>query len=197
MIPFSMDTTVADANLRAMHPGDIWVATIAGEVHAIGRIKPGNSYCVCGNTPPICRRAGLLFSGHARPGRPTCQPCTIATIEIPPNVLAAAREDRRLHLVRAKDADIRRAILVAGDVVGFCHPHDTARGFRLGPLFVLPSHRGRGLIRAAYEQHAAGRRCIAYIHDWNEPSARAHAGAGFVKSRRDRGGWIWVREAVS
>lgn len=115
-------------------------------------------------------------------------------VEIPSEVIAAARREPYIHL-RSKDLSLRRPILYDGRVVGFCHPHETPSGYRLGPIFVMPAYRGRGLTRVAYEQHAAGRRCVAYTHDGNVGSEKAHAAAGFVKHRRGRGGWTWVREA--
>jgi RimJ/RimL family protein N-acetyltransferase len=115
-------------------------------------------------------------------------------IEIPKEVVAAARSEPFIHL-RGKDLHLRRPIVYEGRVVGFCHPHDTPSGYRLGPIFVLPAFRGHGLTRRAYEQHAAGRRCIAYTHHGNVGSEKAHAAAGFVKWRKGRGGWTWVREA--
>lgn len=113
--------------------------------------------------------------------------------EIPPEVVEAARSERFIHL-RAKDLPLRRPILCEGAVVGFCHPHETPSGYRLGPIFVLPSHRGRGLTRAAYEQYAKGRLCVAYVHNGNVGSAKAHAAAGFVQWRRGKGGWTWKRD---
>jgi GNAT superfamily N-acetyltransferase len=115
-------------------------------------------------------------------------------MDIPPEVVAAARAEPFIHL-RAKDLHLRRPIVHGGVVVGFCHPHDTPSGYRLGPIFVLPAYRGRGLTRAAYAQHAAGRRCIAYLHDGNIGSEKAHAAAGFRRWRRRPGGTTWVREA--
>lgn len=117
-----------------------------------------------------------------------------APVEIPAEVIAAARHAPFIHL-RKKDLHLRRPILCEGQVVGFCHPHETPSGYRLGPIFVLLAFRRRGLAQGAYEEHATGRRCIAYIHDGNESSERAHAAAGFRPRRRGRGGWTWVREA--
>jgi RimJ/RimL family protein N-acetyltransferase len=112
---------------------------------------------------------------------------------IPPEVVAAARREQFIHL-RGKDLHLRVPILCNGLVVGFCHPHDTPNGYRLGPIFVLPAYRGRGLTRRAYEEHAGTRRCVAYIHDGNVGSEKAHAAAGFIRRRRGPGGWTWVRD---
>jgi GNAT superfamily N-acetyltransferase len=126
-----------------------------------------------------------------RPSAPPGWPQPVATI--PPEVIAAAKGAPFIHL-RAKDLPFRQPILCDGAVVGFCHPHETPRGFRLGPIFVLPSHRGRGLTRWAYTTYAAGKRCVAYIHDNNLRSENAHAAAGFVRGRRGKGGFTWTRD---
>lgn len=112
---------------------------------------------------------------------------------IPPDMIAFARKESFIT-IRKKDEPLRRAIVLDGEVVGFCHPHPTPNGFRLGPIYVAPEFRGRGLTRVAYEQYAKDRRCVAYIHDGNVGSEKAHAAAGFVKQRKGRGGWTWVRE---
>ncbi len=112
--------------------------------------------------------------------------------EIPDDVLAAARAEKFITL-RKKDLPLRRPILCDGRVVGFCHPHETPGGFRLGPIFVLPAFRGRGLTRAAYAEHAAGKHCIAYIHTGNIGSEKAHEAAGFRRLRYSKGGCTWVR----
>lgn len=113
---------------------------------------------------------------------------------IPDDVLAAAKRERYIHL-RGKDALLRKPIVCEGRVVGFCHPHETPSGFRLGPIFVLPDFRGRGLTRAAYEEHAAGKHCVAYIHTGNVGSEKAHAAAGFTRGRQGASGCTWVRGA--
>lgn len=115
-------------------------------------------------------------------------------LEIPALVITAAKNEPFIHL-RGKDLPLRRPIVCDGAVVGFCHPHPTPRGFRLGPIFVLPSYRGRGLTRAAYAEHAAGKACVAYVHDGNVGSEKAHAAAGFERRARGKGGWTWVRGA--
>jgi L-amino acid N-acyltransferase YncA len=114
---------------------------------------------------------------------------------IPAEVIAAARQAPHIHL-RKKDEPFRTAIVCDDRVVGFCHPHDTAHGFRLGPIFVMPEFRGRGLTRQAYADHAAGRECIAFIHNGNVGSEKAHEAAGFVRGRRLKGGQFWHREAT-
>lgn len=116
------------------------------------------------------------------------------TPSIPREVVAAARKEPFISL-RKKDEPLRRPILCDGQVVGFCHPHDTPHGYRLGPIFVLPAYRGRRLTRAAYDLYAGARRCVAYIHHGNDGSVKAHAAAGFVVRRSNRNGAHWERPA--
>ena len=187
-----MSTRVADENLRVMKPGDVWTFKAPdGWTHDVGVIRPGDSSSYLMGSPSRCGLAKDL-TGHAKPGKPTCPDCL--ALEIPAEVVATARRETFITL-RAKDLNLRRPIRHDGAVVGFCHPHDTASGFRLGPIFVLPEYRGRGLTRYAYGLYAAGKHCVAYIHDGNVGSEKAHAAAGFVKKRRGKGGWTWVREA--
>lgn len=115
-------------------------------------------------------------------------------MEIPSDVLEAARREPFIHL-RKKDLPLRKPIVCEGRVVGFCHPHTTPSGFRLGPIFVLSEFRGRGLTRAAYAEHAQGKFCVAYIHEGNLGSEKAHFAAGFRLWRKGKGGWTWKREA--
>ncbi len=115
--------------------------------------------------------------------------------EIPAEVVAAARREPYIHL-RGKDVPLRRPIRCDGQVVGFCHPHETPNGYRLGPIFVLPAFRGRRLTLAAYAEHALGRTCIAFIHEGNIGSEKAHAAAGFVRGKKRGGGWFWHRSGT-
>ena len=111
---------------------------------------------------------------------------------IPDDMIVAARREPYIHL-RKKDEHLRMPILWGELVVGFCHPHETPNGFRLGPIFVMPLYRGRGFTTKAYETYAKGKTCIAYIHHGNIGSEKAHAAAGFVKLRKGKGGWTWIR----
>jgi len=65
---------VAAANLRAMRKGDVWTVTVGDMVHTTGRIQRGHSFCFL-VAPNSCARCGatLNFTGHATPGRPTCE----------------------------------------------------------------------------------------------------------------------------
>lgn len=88
----------------------------------------------------------------------------------------------------------REPLLADGTVVGFVTPHETRRGWRLGPIFVLPAYRRRGLALAAYEarRHLS---MVAFVADGNVASMALHERAGFARWRRGNGGWHMRREA--
>ena len=64
---------------------------------------------------------------------------------------------------------------------------------RVGPIYVLPEFRGRGLARQAYNW-ADGVPLVAYVHDGNLASARLHVRCGFVTWYRRPGGTYWRRD---
>jgi RimJ/RimL family protein N-acetyltransferase len=90
----------------------------------------------------------------------------------------------------------REALMCDGQVVGFVTPHETAQGWRHGPIFVLPGFRGRGLVEAYYAAHPE-RPCVAFIPDANKASRRMHERAGFVDWKRGPKGWYMRREPLT
>lgn len=113
---------------------------------------------------------------------------------IPEALLRAANKDRGTRgRVRRADAERRVPILCDGLVVGFYTPHESASGYkRIGPVYVLPEYRGRGLVTAIYRSIDGP--MLACIEAWNIDSERLHERAGFLPSRRYSHGWYWVRE---
>lgn len=112
---------------------------------------------------------------------------------VPEEIVRAAREVPELRS-RVFLCSTRREPLTAdGKVVGFVTPHETAQGWRHGPIFVLPGYRRRGLVKAYYDSHPE-RLCVAFIHDGNEASRRMHLAAGFTDWKRGPGGVYMRRE---
>lgn len=86
-----------------------------------------------------------------------------------------------------------RPITANGEPVGFFCPHPAGRGrTRVGPIYVLPEYRGRGLAAQAYAW-ADDTPLIAYVHGENAASVRLHEKAGFAPWYRTRGGAYWRR----
>jgi RimJ/RimL family protein N-acetyltransferase len=107
-------------------------------------------------------------------------------------VNAAASEGWR---VRPPELEKHPILSDRGDVVGFFCPHSAGRGrWRVGPIYVHPSHRGRGLAAQAYSW-ADGVPLVAYTHVDNKASARVHEKLGFVRWYTTRsGGQYWKRD---
>jgi RimJ/RimL family protein N-acetyltransferase len=87
----------------------------------------------------------------------------------------------------------RCPIWADGELVGFFCPHPAGRGRkRVGPIYVLPQYRGRGLAQQAYAW-ADGVPLVAYVHSNNVASERFHERAGFRRWYQTNGGWYWKR----
>lgn len=84
----------------------------------------------------------------------------------------------------------------AGAIVGFVCPHPRADGWwRLGPIFVSPSARGRGLATEAVRRFRfLGLR--HYVPDTAPESLRMHRAAGFTVEREMKRGTVLVLPAV-
>ena len=106
---------------------------------------------------------------------------------IPKAVLDAAKADPDCW-----PRDLRKLapIHCDGEVVGFYHPsRSCAYGRRLGPLFVLPEYRRRGLMRAVYEAESGP--LVAFVLDNNPASLALHLSCGFRHWRRGpKGSWL-------
>ena len=114
-------------------------------------------------------------------------------LAVPEEVVRAAMAEPGLK-GRVFLCSTRREPLVCdGQVVGFVSPHETAQGWRHGPIFVLPAFRKRGLVESYYAAHPE-RLCVAFIQDVNKDSRRSHELAGFVNWKKGTGGWYMRRE---
>jgi GNAT superfamily N-acetyltransferase len=109
--------------------------------------------------------------------------------EIPTEVLQLARKDRWLKGYVKADAH-REPVLLDGVVVGFYTPHIDRNGcLQLGPVFVLPEHRGKGLVTAIYR--AAPEPLVACVEIGNVESERMVERAGLRRWRRYQRVWHW------
>lgn len=75
---------------------------------------------------------------------------------------------------RVKPEAARTAMMVDGVVAGFCTPHETKMGLRLGPLYVAPDYRRMGLAALAWDRFR-DRVCVAFVNNANTASAALHA----------------------
>jgi len=106
-------------------------------------------------------------------------------------MIAEARRDP--HLRRCiKPGQRHEPLLLRGRIVGFVTPHEQREGWRAGPIYVTPSARKQGVMRAFYEAHR-DRTWLAAIKSDNEASEVAHERCGFARLRRCKLGWIWRR----
>lgn len=113
--------------------------------------------------------------------------------EIPAEILAAANRDRGTRGRVKRDAE-RVAIWCDGRIVDFYTPHTAATGERrIGPVYVLPEFRGRGLVAEVYRNTRGP--MLACVEDGNIQSERLHERAGFRRLRRYSHGWYWRRDA--
>jgi RimJ/RimL family protein N-acetyltransferase len=79
------------------------------------------------------------------------------------------------------------------ECVGFVSPHETPSGWRAGPIYVVPEHRGHGHVTAFYREHG-DRVWVAFVAEGNEPSRRMHEAAGFCRWKGSRYG-TWMRRS--
>lgn len=100
--------------------------------------------------------------------------------DIPDEVISAARDEYHVVLT-----GVRRLtpIRYRGRVVGFYSPRRCAFGRRIGPLFVMPAFRRRGLALKAY----------ASVRGPLVASIALHERAGFRRWSRYAAGWWWRR----
>lgn len=118
----------------------------------------------------------------------------MATPLIPLDLLLEANRDHGTRgRVRPKDPTIVRVPIICDDVVvGFYTPHKAADGRgRIGPVYVRPEYRGRGLVTDVYREIVGP--MMACIEDGNTSSERLHTAAGFTRWRRYAHGWYWRR----
>jgi len=114
---------------------------------------------------------------------------------IPRALLLEANRDPGLRgRVHPNDESIERVGIVAdGKVVGFYRPHRAANGrLRLGPIYVTPEYRGRGLVSAVYR--SISEPMMASIVDIHESSRVLHERVGFRRVRRFARGWYYYRD---
>jgi L-amino acid N-acyltransferase YncA len=117
------------------------------------------------------------------------------TVEIPEEIVRAAMAAPELKGRVFLCSTRREALVCDGKVVGFVTPHETASGWRHGPIYVDPEYRGRGLVEAYYAAHPE-RDCVAFVRDDNPASLSMHTSAGFELWKRAKDGAFYRRPAA-
>jgi superfamily II DNA or RNA helicase/RimJ/RimL family protein N-acetyltransferase len=111
---------------------------------------------------------------------------------VPDEVLQAAQDDPAIKGTVLKAGGAYRAPIYADDdIVGFFTPRQEGEVWRLGPVFVMPSSRGKGLASSAVREFMDGRKGRAEIDGDNGASQRLFEASGFVHADGDE----WVKEA--
>lgn len=110
---------------------------------------------------------------------------------VPEEIVRAAMAEPTLR-GRVILSSKRRVPLMHGDqCVGFVTPHESKSGWRAGPIYVVPGHRGHGHVEAFYAQYP-DREWIAFVATGNKSSLAMHKRAGFMPWKAARDGQ-WMR----
>lgn len=95
----------------------------------------------------------------------------------------------------------RRVPLIHGsECVGFVTPHETKSGWRAGPIYVVPGHRGHHHVEEFYRREMREhpeRSWVAFVPKGNTASASLHSRVGFVPWKRSKFGSWYRREATT
>ena len=114
--------------------------------------------------------------------------------DVPEEIVRAAMAEPALRGRVVLCSTRRVRLLCDGECVGFVTPHETASGWRAGPIYVVPEHRGHGHVEAFYASHP-DRAWVAFVPDGARGSLAMHKRAGFVEWKGARNG-RWMRREV-
>lgn len=98
-------------------------------------------------------------------------------------MLADASKDYFLgDVVYLRKTDQMILIMEGRQLVGFAMPRLESGFYRVGPIYVDPAHRSKGVARDFIKSFYASRNGRAYIDPTNAPSRKAFEHAGFVNT---------------
>jgi RimJ/RimL family protein N-acetyltransferase len=103
--------------------------------------------------------------------------------EVPSDILYQGDEHPEITGYVHPEQDLFRVPIKDGDqVVGFFTPRKDGDEWRVGAIFVLPEHRGKGLAGKAIKDFFSGDKLPAYAHVGldNPSSQKAFERAGFI-----------------
>lgn len=81
---------------------------------------------------------------------------------IPDTIVRAAMADTALRGRVILSSKRRVALMYGSECVGFVTPHETKSGWRAGPIYVVPKHRGQRHVEAFYAAHR-DRTWVAFV----------------------------------
>lgn len=110
--------------------------------------------------------------------------------DVPEEIVRAAMPEPVLRGRVILSSRRRVSLMHDGKCVGFVTPHETKSGWRAGPIYVVPAHRGHRHVEEFYAAHK-DRTWVAFVPTGNKASLAMHRRAGFVpwKGARD-GQWL-------
>lgn len=109
---------------------------------------------------------------------------------VPEEIVRAAMAEPVLRGRVILSSQRRVPLMHGSECVGFATPHESNSGWRAGPIYVLPGHRGHGHVEEFYRAHA-DRTWVAFVPASARGSLSAHKRAGFVPWKKGRGGqWL-------
>lgn len=111
---------------------------------------------------------------------------------IPQEIIKAARAEYQCR-GRVRGRDERKPLVFDGEVVGFFTPHVDGRGWnRMGPVFVLPEYRRKGVCVALYRREGATKDLHIFVAGDNPAGKQAAEKAGFVFLHGGAAGGCWM-----
>ena len=98
-------------------------------------------------------------------------------------MLADASHDQFLgDIVYARKTDQMILIMDGSELIGFAMPRLESGFYRVGPIYVDPTQRGKGVATTFIKSFFASRNGRAYIDPANTPSRKSFKAAGFIQT---------------
>lgn len=114
---------------------------------------------------------------------------------VPEEIVRAAMTENALRGRVILSSKRRVPLMHEGECVGFVTPHETKSGWRAGPIYVVPGHRGHHHVEQFYAKHR-DRTWVAFVPSGNRASESMHRRAGFAPWKKARDGQWLRREAT-
>lgn len=110
--------------------------------------------------------------------------------DVPEEIVRAAMAEPVLRGRVILSSKRRMPLMHGAECIGFVTPHETKSGWRAGPIYVVPGHRGHRHVEQFYAANRA-RTWVAFVPDEARGSLAMHKRAGFTHWKSGRGGeWL-------